>query len=86
MPDTTLRSVIVLGGIIAGLEAGLVLPPAGGDVQWLEENWAEINRRADNGDDEMKAMVKEISERGLMDGSNGIRTAQQKLEEVRVLT
>ena len=25
-----------MGGIIAGLEAGFVLPVAGGDVEWLE--------------------------------------------------
>lgn len=80
-PDTSLRSVIVIGGIIAGLEAGFVLPSAGGDVQWLEENWTEFNRRADAGDQEMVGMVKEIKERGLLDGTNGVKTAQQKLEE-----
>jgi phenylpyruvate tautomerase PptA (4-oxalocrotonate tautomerase family) len=81
-PDTTLRSVIVMGGIIAGLEAGFVLPVAGGDVEWLGSNWEEFNRRADNGDEEMKGMVKEIQERGLLDGTNGVKTQQQKLEEL----
>ena len=70
-----------MGGIIAGLEAGFVLPPAGGDVEWLGNNWEEFNRRADAGDEEMKGMVKEITERGLLDGSNGMRTQQKKLEE-----
>ena len=82
VPDTTLRSVIVMGGIIAGLEAGFVLPAAGGDVQWLEENWEEFNRRAEAGDEEMKGMVKEIQERGLLDGTNGLMTQQKKLEEL----
>ena len=81
-PDTTLRSVIVLGGIIAGLEAGFVLPQAGGDVAWLEENWEEFNRKADAGDEEMQGMVREIQERGLLDGTNGVKTQQQKLEEL----
>ena len=69
-----------MGGIIAGLEAGFVLPAAGGDVQWLEENWEEFNRRAEAGDEEMKGMVKEIQERGLLDGTNGLMTQQKKLE------
>jgi phenylpyruvate tautomerase PptA (4-oxalocrotonate tautomerase family) len=81
-PDTTLRSVIVLGGIIAGLEAGFVLPQAGGDVAWLHENWEEFNRKADAGDEEMQGMVREIQERGLLDGTNGVKTQQQKLEEL----
>ena len=81
-PDTTMRSVIVIGGLIAGMEAGFMLPQAGGDVQWLEDNWEEFNRKADAGDEEMKGMVKEIQERGLLDGTNGIKTQQQKLEEL----
>lgn len=84
-PDTTLRSVIVIGGLIAGLEAGFILPQAGGDVAWLEENWEEFNRRADAGDEEMQGMVKEITERGLLDGTNGVKTQQQKLEEVSLI-
>lgn len=32
--DHTLRSCILLGGIIGGYEAGFMIPPAGGDVQW----------------------------------------------------
>jgi phenylpyruvate tautomerase PptA (4-oxalocrotonate tautomerase family) len=82
VPDTTLRSVIVLGGIIAGLEAGFVLPIAGGDVAWLEENYEEFQRRADGGDEEMAGMLKEIKERGLLDGTNGLKTQQQRLEEM----
>ena len=80
-PDTTLRSVIVLGGIIAGLEAGFMLPPAGGDVQWLHDNYEEFQKKADAGDEEMAGMLKEIKERGLLDGANGSMTKQQKLEE-----
>lgn len=72
-PDTTLRSVIVLGGIVAGLEAGFVLPQAGGDVQWLEENWEEFQRRAQDGDVEMQGMVREVQERGLLDGTGGVK-------------
>ena len=80
--DTSLRSVIVVGGIIAGLEAGFVLPPAGGDVQWLEENWATFNEKAEGGDEDFKGLVEEVKERGLMDGTGGMKTAQQRLEEM----
>ena len=70
-----------MGGIIAGLEAGFVLPVAGGDVEWLEANWGEFQRRAEGGDEEMKGLVEEVKERGLLDGTNGVKTQQQKLEE-----
>lgn len=71
--DTSLRSVILTGGLVAGLEAGFVLPPAGGDVQWLQENWEAFNEKAKNGDEEMADLVKEVEERGLMDGTNGLK-------------
>ena len=73
--------MIVIGGITAGLEAGFVLPSAGGDVQWLQENWAAFNEKADAGDEEWKEMVENVKKRGLLDGTNGEMTAQQRLEE-----
>lgn len=80
--DTSLRSVILLGDIIGGLEAGFILPPAGGDVAWLHENWEEFNRRAEGGDEEFREMVREVEERGLLKGrEEDRRSAQQKLEE-----
>ena len=81
-PDTSLRSVIVMGGMTAGLEAGFVLPAAGGDVEWLQDNWEAFNEKADAGDEEFKQLVAEVKERGLLDGTNGIKTAQQRLEEM----
>lgn len=81
--DTTLRSVVVIGGIITGLEAGFVLPPAGGDVQWLHDNWDAFNEKAKAGDEEFIEMVKEVKERGLLDGEAAMLKAQQKqLEEM----
>lgn len=80
-PDTSLRSVIILGGMIGGLEAGFILPPAGGDVQWLHENWAAFNKKAEEGDEEFKDMVAEVKERGLMEANGNGVSAQQKLEE-----
>ena len=74
--------MIVMGGLISGIEAGFTLPPAGGDVQWLHENWEAFNEKAEAGDEEFVEMVKEVKERGLMDGANGFQTPQQKLEEM----
>ena len=71
--ETSLRSVILMGGMVAGLEVGFILPPAGGDVQWLQENWEAFNQKAKEGDDDMADLVQEVQERGLMDGTNGLK-------------
>ena len=81
-PDTTLRSLVILGGIEAGIEAGFMLPKAGSDVQWLHENWEAFNEKAAAGDEEFREMVEEVKARGLMDGTNGLKTAAQRLEEM----
>ena len=54
---------------------GFILPPAGGDVQWLQDNWEAFNQRANEGDEEMAEMVREVQERGLMDGTNGLKVS-----------
>lgn len=80
-----LRSVIILGGMIAGLEAGFALPPAGGDVQWLEENWEAFLQRAREGDAEFVDLVKEVEERGMLTGrANGEsdRERARRIEEM----
>lgn len=77
--DTSLRSVIILGDITAGVEAGFALPPAGGDVDWLRENFESFQEKAKAGDQEFVQMVKEIEERGLLKPQ---KTAAQQLEEM----
>ena len=79
--DTSLRSVIIMGGITAGMEAGFLLPAAGGDVQWLQENWDAFNEKAAAGEEEWVNMVADVKKRGLLDGTNGVKTSQQRLEE-----
>ncbi|KAK5117338.1 hypothetical protein LTR62_005955 [Meristemomyces frigidus] len=78
--DTKLRSCILLGDLVYGTEAGFAFPQAGGDKQWLEENWEEFERRAGEGDEEMRGLVEEVKERGLVGPGDGM-TAQQRLEE-----
>jgi phenylpyruvate tautomerase PptA (4-oxalocrotonate tautomerase family) len=78
--DTSLRSLVLLGGLIHGTELGFTLPPAGKDREWLQENWEEFNKRAEAGDQDMADMVAEVKKRHMVNGSDG-QTAQQKLEE-----
>ena len=70
-----------MGGILAGIEAGFLLPEAGGDVQWLQENWDAFNELAAAGNEEWVHMVEDVKKRGLLDGTNGVKTEQQRLEE-----
>ncbi|EMC91606.1 hypothetical protein BAUCODRAFT_27894 [Baudoinia panamericana UAMH 10762] len=83
--DTKLRSLIFLGGMIGGLEAGFVLPAAGQDVQWMHENWDAFQQKAREGDEEFAEMVQEVEERGLL-GANGEaerdKRRQDRLEEM----
>ncbi|KAK5133685.1 hypothetical protein LTR08_007439 [Meristemomyces frigidus] len=84
-PDTTLRSVVLLGDIIGGLEAGFVLPPAGGDAEWLQQNWKAFNRKADEGDEEFKELMKDVEVRGLLkeyDPDAEMKAAQARVNEM----
>lgn len=78
--DYALRSCFILGGLTAGYEAGFLIPPAGGDVKWLEEHMEAFEKRAENGEEEFGDLVREVRERGLIDGANG-KSAKEKLEE-----
>ncbi|KAI5363101.1 putative Tautomerase/MIF superfamily, tautomerase, cis-CaaD [Septoria linicola] len=66
VPEGELRTFFVLGGLTAGFEAGFSIPPAGGDVEWLEKNFAAFEKKAKAGDEEFADLVAEIEERGLM--------------------
>ena len=61
-----LRAIFILGTIIAGQEAGFSLPPAGGDRGWMKENMKGFERLAGEGDEEMREMIEEMGERGLL--------------------
>ena len=82
-PDTDherkLYSVFVIGGLIAGREAGFEIPAAGKDGEWLAENLGAFKARAEEGQVEFVDLVKEIEERGLIRGQ---KTEAQKLEEI----
>jgi phenylpyruvate tautomerase PptA (4-oxalocrotonate tautomerase family) len=76
--DKRLYSVFVLGDITAGMEAGFSIPEAGGDVAWLHANMEAFKQRAESGEEDFVDLVKEVEERGLL---NGQKSAQQSLEE-----
>jgi hypothetical protein len=50
---------------VAGFEQGLMVPEAGNDEVWMKENFKEFDRRAREGDQDMKEVVEEIQARGL---------------------
>ncbi|KAM3424064.1 hypothetical protein BST61_g11385 [Cercospora zeina] len=61
-----LHSLFILGGMVGGYEAGFLIPEAGGDKKWLEENWAEFEEKAKKGDRDFKELMEEVRERGLL--------------------
>ncbi|KAF1944408.1 hypothetical protein EJ02DRAFT_452510 [Clathrospora elynae] len=55
-----LHNVFIMEDIAAGMEQGFVLPVAGQDGAWVEENMEKFEQRAKDGDASMKALVEEI--------------------------
>ncbi|KAI7268313.1 hypothetical protein KC345_g7690, partial [Hortaea werneckii] len=88
-PDTSLRSIIICGEILGGMEAGFFLPEAGGDMGWIERNWGAFRERAGRGEEEFRDLVAEVEERGML-GQEGkeereereMRREQARLEEM----
>jgi hypothetical protein len=55
-----LHNVFLMEDIAAGAEQGFALPLAGQDGSWIQENMAEFRRRAEDGDESMKALIGEM--------------------------
>lgn len=80
VPGEPLRGFVVMGSIVAGMEADLLLPQAGGDRQWITENWDAFNQKAQAGDTEFQELVEEVKERGLLqDGKSAIQRMEEAL-------
>ncbi|EOD48209.1 putative cis-3-chloroacrylic acid protein [Neofusicoccum parvum UCRNP2] len=62
---TPLDTIFILGSIIAGEEKGFMLPEAGKDSEWVKVHLAEFEKRAGEGDEEMRVLVEEVKARGL---------------------
>lgn len=69
--DEELRMVLVVGGIVAGMEAGFALPAAGQDTQWTKDNLAEFRKRAEAGDEEFVDVLKEVETRSVFKDARG---------------
>jgi hypothetical protein len=65
-----MRSCFLLGGMVAGYEAGFLIPPAGGDVKWLHDHFASFEEQAAAGDQDMADLVAEVKERGMLDNKS----------------
>jgi phenylpyruvate tautomerase PptA (4-oxalocrotonate tautomerase family) len=55
-----LHGVFLMEDIAAGAEQGFALPVAGQDGAWVRENMAEFRRRAEDGDEGMRALIEEV--------------------------
>lgn len=57
--EKALHNCFIMEDIAAGAEQGFVLPVAGRDGAWIEENMGEFERRAEEGDESMRALIAE---------------------------
>jgi phenylpyruvate tautomerase PptA (4-oxalocrotonate tautomerase family) len=57
--ERALHNVFIMEDIVAGAEQGFALPVAGRDGEWASANMAEFERRAADGDESMRSLVRE---------------------------
>ena len=60
--ESKLRAIFVLGTIISGWEGGFMIPEAGKDQEWLQENLPEMEKTAEK-DQDIKEMLEELRTR-----------------------
>lgn len=58
--DANYRADNVLGSIVGGLEAGLLLPPAGEDREWAQSNRDVILQKAKDGDEAFQELAEQF--------------------------
>ncbi|ETN42107.1 uncharacterized protein HMPREF1541_04046 [Cyphellophora europaea CBS 101466] len=62
--ETFLHVINVMDSIAAGMEFDFWTPPAGGDVEWFQENWKELTEKAKDFP-QIRRLVDEVRDRGL---------------------
>ena len=67
-PFAELKTIFVLGGIMAGREIGLAIPPAGEDKQWLQDNIEALAERAEEEDQGYVELMNDLRSREDMEG------------------
>lgn len=58
--EKEMRAIFVMGGMVAGSEAGFSIPAAGKDQEWFKENIKAFQAKAKAGDVEFAEMLKEM--------------------------
>jgi hypothetical protein len=58
--STALHNVFIFEDLAAGAEQGFLLPLAGQDGKWVEENMQAFEKRAGEGDESMRQMIEEV--------------------------
>lgn len=65
--ELELPKVLLVGSPTTGMELGELMPLAGGDAGWLEQNWERYVAMAERGEGMWAENVKDARERGLVD-------------------
>jgi hypothetical protein len=55
-----LHNCFIMEDIAAGAEQGFILPTAGQDGKWLEDNMEAFRKRAAEGDESMQGLLEEV--------------------------
>ena len=72
-----------MGGLVAAMEAGFIIPGAGGDAGWLRDNWDVFQAKADAGEQEFVDLIKDAKDRGLVEEAGAAdKRAQKALEDM----
>lgn len=61
--DQQLRAVFLLGGLLSARESGILVPPPGGEGEWIAQNFADFQERARGGDQQFVDFVEELRTR-----------------------
>lgn len=63
MSGENIRAILIVGTVLGGIEAGFAIPPVGTDMQWLKENKQSFATAANEGNQEMQDLMKELKTR-----------------------
>ncbi|KAH6629588.1 hypothetical protein C7974DRAFT_189389 [Boeremia exigua] len=61
--EKTLRTVWIMGALTTAVEMGFQRPAAGEEIEWLQNNKAEFEKLAAEGDEDMQQLMVELQTR-----------------------
>lgn len=59
-----LHNVFIFEDLAAGVEQGFLLPQAGQEEEWVKDNMEEFEKRAAEGDENVKRLMEEMKAKG----------------------